>query len=110
MVHIGRLITDIIVFGGVLSIFFKVIDISEIGFLNNTNLPFNISINPIIFIVGLAVFFVVDFMYLGPAPLVNSLLVLVLSTLALSNFGLGIMFGLLTFILLNTIGKIIRSI
>jgi len=108
MVHLGRIITDVVILLGILAIYFNVIDTSGVGFLYNTVLPFYNQTVQIILIIVLVAFFAIDSLYFGPPPIFNIILVIVLSSLILSNYGLGILFGILTFILLITISRLFR--
>ena len=108
MVHLGRIITDIIVLLGIIAIYFNFIDISGVGFLYNTIFPFYNTTIQMILIVVFVIFLAIDSLYFGPPPIINALIVIVLSSLILSNYGLGIIFGVITFILLGSISRIFR--
>ncbi len=103
-IHFGKLITYVVVFAGILGISYNLIDISAVPFLDKTQFSFDLP-NKTIFIAGLAIFFLLDLLYVSFPPIFTILAVIVLSTSITSNYGLGILFGLVTYVLLRTIGK-----
>ena len=108
MVHIGRFITDMIILVCVVVFYLRIVDVSAVPFLNILTLPFYDSLIQRILIVALGVFFAIDSLIFGPPPIFNTVIVFGASTLILANYGLGIIFAIITFVLLGSISRIFR--
>jgi len=108
MVHLGRFVTDMIILVCVVVFYLRIVNVSAVPLLNALTLPFNNPLFQRILIVALAVFFVIDSLIFGPPPIFNTVIVFGASTLILANYGLGIIFAIITFVLLGSISRIFR--
>jgi hypothetical protein len=102
MPHLPRMISDIIPLAGAALVFFGLFPYEiSLGFAD-----FNYYANlKLIFLIVLAGLLFIDFTFYGPPTLITAIITLILSSLALQNWGFGVLSGILNFILLHITGK-----